>query len=91
MNLVEVNRRKRMAKRSKKETERLSVGVRVLVAIVALFIIASGAWLAATGVSAFEGPVFDEGPVARIVGVAVVVIGVIAFLRTICQPWGKGG
>jgi hypothetical protein len=74
-----------MKKRSRKEGEPVGIGVRVLVALVALGGIAGGVWIAATEVWADHGQVYAEGPLARVVGVAVAAAGALALLR-VAQP-----
>lgn len=71
-----------MKKRSR-EGAGPGVGVRVLIALIALGGIAYGVWTAVAGVWFSEGQVQAEGPLARVVGVAVAVCGAVALVRVV--------
>ena len=75
-----------MKKRSREGAGPPGVGVRVAIALIALSVIAYGVWTAVTGVWHSEGQVQAEGPVARAVGVAVAVCGVVALVRVVFRP-----
>jgi hypothetical protein len=76
-----------MVKRSREEAEPISLWVRILVILVALGVIASGVWIAVSGLWADEGRVYAEGPLARAVGVAVAVLGTFGLFRSIFRWW----
>jgi TRAP-type C4-dicarboxylate transport system permease small subunit len=77
-----------MKKRSREEAGP-GVGVRVAIALIALGVIAYGVWTAVTGVWHSEGQVQAEGPLARAVGVALVVCGAVALVRVVFRPGGQ--
>ena len=56
--------------------------VQVLVVLVALFVIATGVYMAVTGVWASED-LHVEGPLARIVGLAVAAVGAFGLARSV--------
>jgi hypothetical protein len=72
-------------KPSRKDDEPAGVGVRVVVAAVALGVIAIGVWTAVTGVWVSEG-LHVEGPVARVVGGALALFGLVALVRGVFWP-----
>jgi hypothetical protein len=74
-----------MKKRSREEAGP-GIGVRVAIALIALGGIAYGVWTAVTGVWHSEGQVQAEGPLARVVGVALVVCGVVGLVRVVFRP-----
>ena len=73
---------------SRNRVEPPSLGVKIVVVLVALGVIATGVYIAVIGMWDFEGRVYAEGPVARIVGGAVAAIGAATLVRAIRQ-WSQ--
>jgi hypothetical protein len=74
--------------RDNKSREQPGFGVRLVVVLVGLVVIATGAYMAVTGKWAFEDMAHAEGLPARIVGGVVAAIGAIGLVRAF-RRWAK--